>query len=115
MKSFAATAALCAALLIAAPAAQADDGDDNAFVLVNKSTVDAIQFFTKRKDGTWSKDWLKMPVKPATSRSLKFFEGDERCEVQTRIVFADASEFDSPVDYCGVTNLIVTDKNMFTQ
>ena len=115
MKSCAATAALCAALLIAAPAAQADDGDDNAFVLVNKSTVDAIQFFTKRKDGSWSKDWLKMPVKPATTRSLKFFEGDERCEVQTRIVFSDGSEFDSPVDYCGVTNLVVTDKNMFTQ
>ena len=71
MKSFAATAALCAALFIA-PAAQADDGDDNAFVLVNKSTVDAIQFFTKRKDGSWSKDWLKMPVKPAATRPLKF-------------------------------------------
>ncbi|CCW19459.1 hypothetical protein EBBID32_38250 [Sphingobium indicum BiD32] len=41
--------------------------------------------------------------------------GDERCEVQTRVVFADASEFNSPVDYCGVTNLVVTDKNMFTR
>lgn len=116
MTSFATTAAaLCAALLIAAPAARADDGDDNAFVLVNKSTVDAIQFYTKRKDGSWSNDWLKMPVKPATTRALKFFAGDERCEVQTRIVFADASEFNSPVDYCGVTNLVVTDKSMFTQ
>lgn len=115
MKLFATAATFAAALLLTAPAAHADDGDDNAFVLVNKSTVDAIQFFTKRKNGTWSGDWLKLPVKPATTRALKFFEGDERCEVQTRVVFADASEFNSPVDYCGVTNLVVTDKNMFTQ
>ncbi|ETI65354.1 hypothetical protein C100_02490 [Sphingobium sp. C100] len=109
-------AAVSAAMLLAiAPAAHAGDDDDNAFVLVNKSTVDAIQFYTKRKDGSWSNDWLKLPVKPGATRPLKFFAGDERCEVQTRVVFADASEFNSPVDYCGVTNLIVTDDKMFTQ
>ncbi|QGP80038.1 hypothetical protein [Sphingobium sp. CAP-1] len=108
--------ALIAATCLAAPAtAWANDGDDNAFILINKSTVDAIQFYTKRKDGSWSNDWLKLPVKPGAQRALKFFAGDERCEVGTRVVFADGSEFNSPVDYCGVTNLVVTDKNMFTQ
>ncbi|MEG8222989.1 hypothetical protein OSJ57_20590 [Sphingomonas sp. HH69] len=115
MKILTTSATLAAAMLLAAPAAHADDGDDNAFILVNKSSVDAIQFYTKRKNGTWSNDWLRLPIKPATTRALKFNEGDERCEVQTRIVFADASEFNSAVDYCGVTNLVVTDKNMFTQ
>lgn len=108
-------ALLAATCVLAAAPARADDGDDNAFILVNKSTVDAIQFFTKRKDGTWSNDWLKLPVKPGAMRPLKFFAGDERCEIRTRVVFADASEFDAPVDYCGTTNLIVTDKNMFAQ
>jgi len=46
---------------------------------------------------------------------LERLYGDERCKVQTRVVFADARAFTSPVDYCGVTNLVVTDRNMFTE
>jgi hypothetical protein len=100
---------------LAGSIARADDGDDNKFVLINKSTVDAIQFYTQRKDGTWSKDWLATPLKPGQSRPLHFFAGDARCEVKTRIVFSDTSEFNTPVDYCGTTNVVVTDKTLITQ
>ncbi|MEJ7927755.1 hypothetical protein WG908_13445 [Sphingobium sp. AN641] len=115
MKPFIATLFAAAAFGLSPAAHAADDGDDNAFVLVNKSTVDAVQFFTMNKNGNWSNDWLKLPIKPGATRPLKFFAGDERCEIRTRIVFSDASEFDTAIDYCGIANVVVTDKTMFTQ
>jgi hypothetical protein len=107
-------AALLTTTLAGAPALAAD-GDDYTFKLVNKSSVDAIQFYTKLQNGKWSNDWLSTPVKPGASRQMTFKGGDTRCEVQTRVVFSDQSEFDTPVDYCKIDNVVVTDKELFTQ
>jgi hypothetical protein len=108
-------AAIGAALMFAPVAQAADDGDDYKFVLINKSTVDAIQFFTTKKAGGWSNDWLKLPIKPGEKRPLTFFKSDDdRCTIKTRIVFADKSEFNNDVDYCGISSVIVTDETMFT-
>lgn len=102
--------------MFAGTAASANDGDDFTFNLINKSSVPAIQFFTARKDGSWSRDWLKTPIESGETRKLSFYDKtDQRCEVRTRVVFGDASEFDTKVDYCGKSAVVVTDKNLFTQ
>jgi hypothetical protein len=102
--------------LLTASAASANDGDDFTFKLINKSTEPAIQFYTIRKDGKWSGDWLKTPILPGQTRQMNFKDPtDTRCEVRTRVVFGDASEFDTSVDYCGTTAVVVTDKNLITQ
>ena len=104
-----------AAVLLAGTAASAADGDDNAFKLANKSTVPAIQFFTMLKSGKWSNDWLSTPLAAGATRAMHFNAGDDRCEIRTRVVFADQSEFDTPVNYCDVDNVVLTDKTIFTQ
>jgi hypothetical protein len=113
MKTMFAIAAAAATLLVVPAIAQ--DGDDYRFTLVNHSAVSAIEFVTMRKDGRWSGNWLRTPIKPADKRPLVFAGGDDRCEIRTRITFSDGSKFDTPVDYCGVTQVIATDETLYSQ
>jgi hypothetical protein len=110
-------AALAAAIACAPAAAQdAPDNDDWRFVLFNSSAVSAIEFRTVRKDGQWSGNWLKTPMKPAERRTMVFKdENDRRCEVRTHIGFSDGSEFDTPIDYCGITEVIATDEQLYSK
>ena len=59
--------------------------------------------------------WLTTPIKPAQKRALVFAEGDDRCEIRTRISFSDGSKFDTPVDYCGISEVIATDENLYSK
>lgn len=108
------TLAALAAAIACAPAV-AQDNDDYRFVLVNSSAASAIEFKTMRQDGTWSSNWLRTPIKPAEKRALVFNEGDDRCEVRTRIGFSDGSYFDTPVDYCGISQVIATDEDLYSK
>ena len=114
MKLILSLAAVAAAALACTPA-MAQDGDDYRFVLVNSSAVSAIEFVTMRKNGSWSSNWLTTPIKPAQKRALVFAEGDDRCEIRTRISFSDGSKFDTPVDYCGISEVIATDENLYSK
>ena len=107
--------AAAAASLFAATAASAQDNDDYRFTLVNSSAASAIEFVTMRKNGTWSANWLSSVIKPAGKRALVFNEGDDRCEIRTRITFSDGSKFDTLVDYCGVTEVIATDETLYSR
>jgi hypothetical protein len=113
MKMMMGLAAIAAAFACAPAAAQ--DGDDYRFELVNSSAASAIEFVTMRKNGTWSGNWLKTPIKPADKRAMVFAEGDDRCEIRTRISFSDGSKFDTPVDYCGVSKVIATDETLYSE
>ena len=104
-----------AASMLIAPAALAQDGDDYRFVLVNSSAASAIEFVTLRKNGTWSSNWLSSVIKPAGKRALVFNEGDDRCEIRTRITFSDGSKFDTKVNYCDVTEVIATDETLYSR
>lgn len=106
--------ALASALLVPA-AASAQDKDDYRFTLVNSSAASAIEFATQRKNGTWSANWLRSPIKPAEKRALVFAEGDDRCEVTTRISFSDGSKFETPVDYCDISEVIATDETLYSK
>ena len=113
MKPMLTIAALGAVLM--GSSALAQDGDDYRFVLVNSSAVSAIEFVTMRKDGTWSRNWLSKPIKPAERQPLVFNEGDDRCEIRTRIGFSDGSTFDTPIDYCGISEVIATDETLYSK
>ena len=101
--------------MVLASAAQADDGDDNKFKLRNNSAASAIEFVTVLKNGKWSTNWLSTPIKPAQVRALTFKEGDDRCEIRTRITFSDGSKFDTPIDYCGIEEVIATDEKLYSK
>jgi len=45
---------------------------------------------------------------------MRFYKGDDRCEIQTRVTFKDGSYFDGTVDYCGKETLIVIEEEMET-
>lgn len=115
MKTKLLLAAAAAACMFAATSASAQDGDDYRFTLVNSSAVSAIEFKTMRKNGTWSGNWLTTVIKPAGKRAMVFNEGDDRCEIRTSITFSDGSKFDTPVDYCGVTEVIATDEKLYSR
>lgn len=108
------TVAALAAVIACTPAVAQDD-DDYRFVLVNSSAASAIEFKTMRKDGKWTANWLRTPIKPADKRPLVFNEGDDRCEIRTRIGFSDGSHFDTPIDYCGITQVIATDEDLYSK
>jgi hypothetical protein len=113
--TFIARIAATAALLAAAPAI-AQDGDDWKFQFVNRSGTAVSAFYTIKADGKWSSNWIKTQIAPSRSFNMSFYDAkDERCEVRTRIVFTDGSEFDTPVDYCGITKVIVNDETMFSE
>jgi len=107
--------ALGASLLLAGPALSAQDDDDYRFTLVNSSAASVIEFVTMRKNGTWSNNWLSSVIKPAGKRPLVFAEGDDRCEIRTRISFSDGSKFDTVVDYCGISEVIATDETLYSR
>jgi hypothetical protein len=104
-----------AGLLLGSSAAFASDGDDYAFKLLNVSKATATLFATEMPSGKWSRNWLSSPIGPGQSRALRFKAGDERCEVRTRVVFSDGSEFDTKIDYCGTETIKLTDDNLYVE
>ena len=104
--------AAAAAGLMFATSGATDDGDDYAFNLVNASSVAVTQLNTKRTDGSWSANWLRVRVLPGTTQAMRFAEGDTRCEIVTRVTFADDTYFEDTVDYCGKETLRVSNRTM---
>ena len=105
-------AAAMAGLLLAGSGA---DGDDFAFDLFNHTKVAVTQLNPKLPDGRWSSNWLKVRVGPGISTPLRFTDpNDTRCEIQTRVTFADGSYFDDTLNYCNKDTLIVTNDEMST-
>ncbi|RYX80069.1 hypothetical protein EON83_30205 [bacterium] len=114
MKNIARIAAV--AVLFACAPAGAQDGNDWKFQLVNRSGVAVSGFYTIKRDGKWSTNWIKTQIAPQRTFNMSFFDAkDERCEVRTRITFTDGSNFDTPVDYCGITKVIVNDETMYSE
>lgn len=107
-------AAAAAGMLFTGSAALAltQDGDDYSFQLTNRSPVAITQFNTKRSNGSWSSNWLRTQVAPGQVRAMRFNTGDDRCEVVTRVTFADESYFEDTVNYCGANAISVTDDTM---
>ena len=105
-------AAAMAGLMLAGAGA---DGDDFAFDLFNDTKVAVTQLNTKLPNGKWSSNWLKVRVGPGISTPLRFTDpNDTRCEIQTRVTFADGSYFDDTVSYCNKDTLMVTNDEMTT-
>lgn len=105
-------AAIAAGFLLVGSIAQ--DGDDYAFDLFNDSGVVVTQLNTKKTDGQWSSNWLRTTVQPGESRPMRFNAGDSRCEIQTRVTFADDSYFDRTLNFCDKETLMVTNDEMTT-
>jgi hypothetical protein len=104
-----------AGALVLGSAASADDGDDNAFKLVNQSKVTATIMTTMLTSGQWSNNWLATPLSAGQTRAMRFKAGDDRCEIRTRVAFSDGSEFDTKVNYCGTESVILTDQNLYVK
>lgn len=114
MKTFARIAA--AAVLFACTPALAQDGDDWKFQLVNHSDTPISGVYTIRRDGKWSGNWIKTLIAPTRFFNMTFKDpADTRCEVRTRIVFTDGSEYDTPVNYCDITKVIVNDETITSE
>ncbi|HEY0114703.1 MAG TPA: hypothetical protein VGB54_03175 [Allosphingosinicella sp.] len=105
-------AAAAAGLMFAGSTAIAQDGDDYAFDLYNASSVPVTQLNTRMPSGAWSSNWLRTQVRPGESRPMRFTGGDDRCEIVTRVTFADDSYFEDTVDYCNKETLTVSNRTM---
>ncbi|RYY24186.1 MAG: hypothetical protein EOP62_18005 [Sphingomonadales bacterium] len=105
-----------AAILFACTPVMAQDNNDWKFQLVNHSGVAISAVYTIKRDGKWSSNWIKTLIAPTRTFNMSFYDTqDTRCEIRTRIVFTDGSEYDTPVDYCGITKVIVNDETITSQ
>ena len=109
-------AAVAAGIIFAGTTAAAPDDDDWAFTLRNRSNVAVTQFNTKRSNGQWSSNWLRVQVAPGQDQALQFRNmADSRCVITTRVTFADASYFEDDVDFCGKDFVTVNNEEMTSQ
>jgi len=93
--------ALASLTLVAAPALA---GDHWKFVVVNKSTLAAVEFRTQ-EDGEWSSNWITDRIEPGDTFNMDFGTAKGDCAVRTQIHFVDGSFFDADVDYCKASKL----------
>lgn len=105
--------AIAASLIFVGSTAMTQDRNDWAFEFRNNSGYAVTQINTRRPDGSWSTNWLRSRIAAGARVNLEFYDAnDTRCEVVTRVTFANDEYFEDSVDYCNKDVVIVTDDAM---
>lgn len=111
-KKFGVAAALAVVFTITTAA---QDQDDYAFTLVNRSSV-AVTQFNGFAGGRWSRNWLDYQVPAGEEKALRFSDNaTEDCAVRVRVTFLDESYFEDTVNFCGISHLYVGDRRMWSE
>lgn len=84
-----------------------------AFDLVNHYNSPVVRFQTNVGNG-WTRNWLATQVAPYGRRNLRF-NGDTRCMVGVRIVFADQRTVEDRVDFCRASFLNVNGRRAWAE
>ncbi|WP_395651419.1 hypothetical protein [Brevundimonas sp.] len=111
--------ALVGAVLLAAVggAASAEpDGDDYTFTLYNRSGQTVLTFQTARTNGSWSNDWIPTRVvEDGDDVDMRFFNSEDECEYDTKVVMEDGSEYYETIDYCEIEDVYVTEDGFYAE
>jgi hypothetical protein len=81
-------------------------GEHWKFKVINKSNTAALEFRTQ-EEGEWSKNWISDRIEPGDTFNMDFGTTEGDCTVRTQIRFTDGTYYDTPVDYCKVSNLYI--------
>ncbi len=84
-----------------------------SFDLVNHYNSPVVRFQTNVGNG-WTTNWLATQVAPSRTRNLRF-NGDTRCTVSVRIVFADQRSVTDDVDFCDASSVNVNGRRMWAE